>query len=75
MGDITHLHYCSKFEVDTLKGWEIDDRVCANLSIDHIYGAVNVVIANTAFGGQSRGVLTLYRIFPAHGSRFFFTQR
>ncbi|KAF4619868.1 hypothetical protein D9613_004995 [Agrocybe pediades] len=51
---------------EEVKGWKVGDRVCANFSLDHIHGAVNAAIANTALGGQQYGVLTQYRTFPAH---------
>lgn len=51
---------------EEVKGWKIGDRVCANFSPDHIHGAVNAAIANTALGGQQHGVLTQYRTFPAY---------
>ncbi|KAF8240635.1 NAD(P)-binding protein [Tricholoma matsutake] len=51
---------------EDVKGWRIGDRVCANFSLDHIYGDTNPAIRDTALGGHVHGVLTEFRTFPAH---------
>ncbi|KAF8240447.1 NAD(P)-binding protein [Tricholoma matsutake] len=51
---------------EEVKGWKQGNRVCANFTIDHIYGDLNPAIQRTALGGAIHGVLTEYRIFPAH---------
>lgn len=53
---------------EDVKGWRIGDRVCANFSLDHIYGDTNPAIRDTALGGHVHGVLTEFRTFPAHVS-------
>lgn len=49
-----------------VKTWKKGDRVCSNFSTDHIFGDTNPQIIQTSLGGQSPGVLTQYRCFPAH---------
>lgn len=51
---------------EDVKGWKTGDRVCANFSLDHIYGQANAAINSTSLGGSVHGVLTEYRSFPAH---------
>ncbi|KAF8970707.1 alcohol dehydrogenase superfamily protein [Flammula alnicola] len=51
---------------EDVKTWKAGDRVCANFSTDHIHGDTNPEIIKTSLGGQSPGVLTEYRSFPAH---------
>ncbi|KAF9022139.1 hypothetical protein BDZ89DRAFT_1196886 [Hymenopellis radicata] len=42
------------------------DRVCANLTLDHIHGDLDCDIKATALWGPVHGVLTQYRAFPPH---------
>lgn len=49
--------------------WKQGDRVCANFCTDHLAGPPTKEIAQTSLGGQSPGVLTQYRTFPAHVRR------
>ncbi|TFK36068.1 alcohol dehydrogenase superfamily protein [Crucibulum laeve] len=51
---------------EDVKDWKTGDRVCANFSSDHIHGDTDPEIIKTSMGGQSPGVLTEYRTFPAH---------
>ncbi|GBE77140.1 NAD-P-binding protein [Sparassis latifolia] len=51
---------------DEVKGWNVGDRVCANFSLDHLYGPVTIDTQMTALGAPIDGVLTEYRLFPAH---------
>lgn len=46
--------------------FKVGDRVCANFSVDHLYGDPTSAIIESSLGGQSHGVLTQYRTFPAH---------
>ncbi|KAF7775726.1 hypothetical protein Agabi119p4_4119 [Agaricus bisporus var. burnettii] len=46
--------------------FKVGDRVCANFSTDHLYGDPTPDIIKSSLGGQSHGVLTQYRTFPAH---------
>lgn len=61
---------------EDVKNWKKGDRVCSNFCTDHIFGDTNAEIIQTSLGGQSNGVLTQYRNFPAHvngiGSFFVF---
>jgi NADPH:quinone reductase-like Zn-dependent oxidoreductase len=49
-----------------VKGWSIGDRVCANFLLDHLDGDTNEKIQLSALGGPKDGVLSEYKIFPAH---------
>ncbi|OCH92534.1 NAD-P-binding protein [Obba rivulosa] len=51
---------------DAVKGWAPGDRVCANFAIDHIFGDVTVESKNSGLGAPIDGVLTEYKILPAH---------
>jgi len=49
-----------------VKDWKKGDRVCANFNIDQIYGELTEKHADRALGGPIDGVLTEYKVFPAH---------
>ncbi|KAF8075253.1 alcohol dehydrogenase superfamily protein [Lyophyllum atratum] len=49
-----------------VQGWQAGDRVCANFATDHIHGDPSPETQKSGLGGQSHGVLTEYRTFPAH---------
>ena len=49
-----------------VKDWQVGQRVCANFSPDHVYGAVTYASRDSALGAQDHGVLTQYRAFPSH---------
>ncbi|KAH9833382.1 NAD-P-binding protein [Rhodofomes roseus] len=49
-----------------VKEWAVGDRVCANLCVDHVVGEVTDAMRLTGLGAPIDGVLTEYRIFPAH---------
>ncbi|KAJ6566497.1 alcohol dehydrogenase superfamily protein [Mycena capillaripes] len=51
---------------EDVKQWRAGDRVCANFMLDKIHDEPTVESAATALGGPIHGVLTEYRIFPAH---------
>uniref|UniRef100_A0A8H7XWP5 Enoyl reductase (ER) domain-containing protein n=1 Tax=Psilocybe cubensis TaxID=181762 RepID=A0A8H7XWP5_PSICU len=51
---------------EDVTGWKKGDRVCPNFSTDHIHGRTTPAIMATSLGGQAHGVLTQYRVFPAH---------
>ncbi|KAI0362288.1 NAD-P-binding protein [Trametes cingulata] len=51
---------------DEVKGWKIGDRVCSNFAVDHIFGEVTAEIRNTGLGAPIDGVLTEYKVLPAH---------
>ncbi|KIM41839.1 hypothetical protein M413DRAFT_445050 [Hebeloma cylindrosporum] len=51
---------------DDVRDWKIGDRVCSNFATDYIYGDFTSLTMQTSLGGQSPGVLTEYRTFPAH---------
>ncbi|KAF8649366.1 hypothetical protein AX16_005808 [Volvariella volvacea WC 439] len=51
---------------DAVTDWNVGDRVCANFTLDHVYGDTNFKTSRTALGGAIDGVLTEYRTFPAH---------
>ena len=49
-------------------GWAVGERVCANFSTDHIFGEVTAEIKATGLGAPIDGVLTEYKVLPAHVS-------
>ena len=49
-----------------VKNWKQGDRVSSNFSTDHLDGDTDEEIIKTSLGGQSQGVLTQYKNFPAH---------
>ncbi|KAF9820798.1 hypothetical protein IEO21_01241 [Rhodonia placenta] len=51
---------------DEVKGWSVGDRVCANFAVDHIFGDVTEEIKLTGLGAPIDGVLTEYKLLPAH---------
>ncbi|KAJ7702769.1 alcohol dehydrogenase superfamily protein [Mycena rosella] len=46
--------------------WKVGDRVSPNFMLDKLHDELTPEIAATSLGGQSHGVLTEYRTFPAH---------
>ena len=55
---------------ETVKEFKIGDRVCANFTSDHVYADATEEVTKTSLGGQSHGVLTQCRSFPAHVRSF-----
>ena len=53
---------------DDVKGWTPGDRVCSNFALDHVFGDVTAEIKATGLGAPIDGVLTEYKILPAHVS-------
>ncbi|KAI0919452.1 hypothetical protein AcW1_003306 [Taiwanofungus camphoratus] len=51
---------------DEVRGWNVGDRVCANFAIDHIFGDCTQEIKMTGLGAPIDGVLTEYKLLPAH---------
>ncbi|PCH42350.1 GroES-like protein [Wolfiporia cocos MD-104 SS10] len=49
-----------------VKGWKVGDRVCANFALDHVFGDATDESKATGLGAPIDGVLTEYRLFPAH---------
>lgn len=49
-----------------MKDWKKGDRVCPNFNIDQIHGQLTEKHAHSALGGPIDGVLTEYKVFPAH---------
>ena len=56
---------------DEVTGWSIGDRVSSNFSIDHVFGDVTEHMKTCTLGGTIDGVLTEYKILPAHVSNRF----
>ena len=52
-----------------VRGWAVGERVSANFSTDHIAGDVTEEIKATGLGAPIDGVLTEYKVLPAHVSR------
>ncbi|RPD77235.1 NAD(P)-binding protein [Lentinus tigrinus ALCF2SS1-7] len=51
---------------EEVKGWKVGDRVCANFAVDHIFGDATEEIKMTGLGAPIDGVLTEYKVLPAH---------
>lgn len=51
---------------EDVKEWKQGDRVCSNFSTGHLHGDPDEASVATSLGGQSPGVLTQYRTFPAN---------
>ena len=52
---------------DSVKGFKVGDRVCANFSPEHLHGdVVSESPRASALGGKVDGVLTEVRAFPAY---------
>lgn len=51
---------------DDVKGWAVGDKVCANFSVDHIHGDATDETRVSGLGAPIDGVLTEYKILPAH---------
>ncbi|CAA7260115.1 unnamed protein product [Cyclocybe aegerita] len=49
-----------------VQNWKVGDRVCSNFATDHIHGPTNPAIQKSSLGAQSHGVLTQYKVVPAH---------
>jgi len=49
-----------------VKGFKPGDRVCANFSPDHVFGDVDLGKRKAGLGAYVDGVLTEYRLLPAH---------
>ena len=47
-------------------GWKVGDRVCSNFATDHIFGDVTAESKATGLGAPIDGVLTEYKVLPAH---------
>lgn len=58
---------------EDVKSWKAGDRVCANFSVDFIAGNATQEAKAAALGGPIDGVLTQYKLVPAH-VRFLFEQ-
>ncbi|KAI0632994.1 NAD-P-binding protein [Trametes polyzona] len=53
-------------EVAEAGKWRVGDRVCSNFATDHIFGDVTAEIKATGLGAPIDGVLTEYKVLPAH---------
>ncbi|KAH9924506.1 chaperonin 10-like protein [Fomitopsis serialis] len=51
---------------DDVKDWAVGDKICANFSVDHIFGDASQQTILSGLGGPIDGVLTEYKILPAH---------
>ena len=49
-----------------VNGWKVGERVCSNFAVDHVYGDVTEQTKATSLGGAIDGVLTEYKVLPAH---------
>ncbi len=46
--------------------WGVGDRVASNFATDHIFGEATAESKDTGLGAPIDGVLTEYKILPAH---------
>ncbi|KZT00029.1 NAD(P)-binding protein [Laetiporus sulphureus 93-53] len=51
---------------DQVTKWSVGDRVCSNFSTEHIFGDPTEEIKLSGLGAPIDGVLTEYKILPAH---------
>ena len=52
---------------DSVKNFKVGERVCANFSLEHLYGdVVDYAQMAAALGGNGDGCLTEVRAFPAY---------
>ena len=51
---------------EDVTGWRAGDRVCANFAVDHIAGDITDEIRASGLGAPIDGVLTQFKILPAH---------
>ena len=56
---------------DEVTGWSTGERVSSNFSIDHVFGDVTEHMKTCTLGGPIDGVLTEYKVLPAHVSSCF----
>lgn len=54
-----------------VQGWKAGDRVCANFSVDHVFGDITEEIQKTGLGALIDGVLREYAVLPAHVSAYY----
>ena len=50
-------------------GWRVGERVCANFMLDAIFGDVTKETRESGMGAPVDGVLTEYKVVPAHVRR------
>ena len=55
---------------EAVKDWKVGERVCSNFAIDHVSGDITAQSKASSLGGAIYGVLTEYKVLPAHVSRF-----
>ena len=51
---------------EEVHGWSVGDRVSSSVMTDYVFGNISDAIAATALGGPIDGVLTEFKIIPAH---------
>ncbi|TBU38096.1 NAD(P)-binding protein [Dichomitus squalens] len=51
---------------EDVKGWKVGERVSPNFAVDHVFGDPTAEIKATGLGAPIDGVLTEYKIVPAH---------
>ena len=53
---------------EDVKGWKVGERVSPNFATDHLFGDVTKDMTETSLGAPVDGVLTEYKVLPAHVS-------
>ena len=51
---------------EDVKGWKVGERVSSNFTVDHVFGDPTKEIISTGLGAPIDGVLTEYKVIPAH---------
>ena len=51
---------------EEVKGWKVGERVSSNFTVDHVFGDPSKEIISTGLGAPIDGVLTEYKVIPAH---------
>ena len=59
---------------EAVKDWNVGDRVSSNFALDHIFGDVTEEFMLSTLGAPIDGVLTEYKVLPAHVSGGFWCE-
>ncbi|RPD77238.1 NAD(P)-binding protein [Lentinus tigrinus ALCF2SS1-7] len=51
---------------EDVTGWKLGERVSSNFATDHLFGDITEETKATSLGGAIDGVLTEYKVLPAH---------
>ena len=51
---------------EAVVGWQVGERVMPNFSLEHVFGDASEETGRATLGAPIDGVLTEYKIVPAH---------